>query len=239
MRAPFNSQRSLVWLFRESRCRFKTSTHYEGRSAGVRVRIAKGLYARRLKAPGGRPSRSYVAAGSSALLPRSVLLGGMRSFESLDKIVSFKPFSDGIGIERDAANAKLQSFVHRRRTLHVQLLTNSHCGVRDASAARVNRRGAIAAKWSKPMPAASIFGSGGHRWSAPDSPGRSTGNWRLRARKPRLLREHKGKFALVKGDSAVDTFSTFQPLTRTERAVGTERFSCASRREGAVQSALR
>ena len=38
--------------------------------------------------------------------------------------------------------------------------------------------------------------------------------------KPRLLREHKGKFALVKGDVVVETFSTFQ----LAYAEGTNRF---------------
>jgi hypothetical protein len=46
---PFNllKTESLVWLFRDVvYYEFKTSTHYEGRSAGVSIRVMKGLYYR-------------------------------------------------------------------------------------------------------------------------------------------------------------------------------------------------
>lgn len=49
----------------------------------------------------------------------------MKSFRvPFKKIVSFQPFSDAVGVMRDAANAKLQTFVTGDGWFTYNLLTN-------------------------------------------------------------------------------------------------------------------
>lgn len=116
---PFNFQKSesLVWAFSnvkyyEERIR----REYVGGSQGVSIRIAKGIYYRvgHFKGyPIEREEQVYVDTGILAVTTKHIYFyGPIKSFRvPYSKIVSFTPYSDGIGIQRDAANAKPQIFV--------------------------------------------------------------------------------------------------------------------------------
>ncbi len=115
---PFNLMKSekLVWLFGGVDY-IETTTRRErrGTSHGVSIRVARGLYY--------RPStfRSRVHEWEENVHADTGLLGvttkhlyfhgpKKRFRVRLDKIVSFEPYSDGIGIMRDAQTAKPQVF---------------------------------------------------------------------------------------------------------------------------------
>lgn len=116
---PFNfvKNEKLVWLFQgvkylEQRVR----RHYEGRSQGVSVRIAKGVYLRSSAFRGHPVETAETVHADTGLLgftdKHIYFAGPAKSFRvPYRKIVSFEPFSDGIGIQRDAASAKPQTFV--------------------------------------------------------------------------------------------------------------------------------
>jgi hypothetical protein len=116
---PLNLQKDekLVWLFQDVQCyELKTRRHYEGGSKGFSVRIAKGLYYR-----AGAFRAHPVETTEVVLVDTGILAftnkhlyfaGGTKSFRvPYKKIVSFEPYSDGIGIQRDTATAKPQTFV--------------------------------------------------------------------------------------------------------------------------------
>jgi hypothetical protein len=134
---PFNllNTESLVWLFKDvAYYEFKTSTHYEGRSAGVSIRVMKGLYYR-TGGFQGNPVQTTAAVLSDtgffgATTKHVYFTGATKSFRiPYTKIVSFKSYSDGIGIQRDAANARFQTFVTGDGWFTYNLLTNlSHLG---------------------------------------------------------------------------------------------------------------
>ncbi len=116
---PINFQKGekVVWAFRD--CRYledKVKRHYTGRSQGVSVRVMKGVYYR-VGAFKGHPvdttERTHVDTGLVVLTDRNIYFAGSRKSLRLpySKIVSFEPFSDGVGVIRDAATAKPQIFV--------------------------------------------------------------------------------------------------------------------------------
>lgn len=116
---PFNFQKSeqLVWLFKEvNYFEQKTRREYVGGYQGASIRVAKGLYFR-VGGFRGRPVESsenvHVDTGLLGITNKHVYFAGpMKSFRiPYDKIVSMTPYSDGVGIQRDAASAKPQSFV--------------------------------------------------------------------------------------------------------------------------------
>lgn len=134
---PFNFQKgeTLVWLFRgvpyyEPR----TRTIYSGGYSGVSIRIAKGLYYR----TGGFRGNPVVTTklvnvdtGALAVTDKHIYFAGKaKSFRiRYDKIVSFKPYSDGIAIQRDASTAKPQIFVTYDGWFTYNLVTNlAHLG---------------------------------------------------------------------------------------------------------------
>ena len=115
---PFNLMKSekLVWLFGDVDY-IETTTRRErrGTSHGLSIRVAKGLYY--------RPStfRSRVHQWEENVHADTGLLGvttkhiyfhgpAKRFRVRFDRIVSFEPYSDGIGIMRDAQTAKPQIF---------------------------------------------------------------------------------------------------------------------------------
>jgi len=116
---PFNLQRgeALVWVFPnaayyEQRMR----THYEGGYQGISLRVAKGLYYR-VGGFRGHPVSTaqmvYVGNGALGITDKHIYFAGpAKAFRvKYDKIISFTPYSDGIGIQRDAQTAKPQVFV--------------------------------------------------------------------------------------------------------------------------------
>jgi hypothetical protein len=116
---PFNFMKSehLVWLFLSTKYyEERTRRQYVGGYQGVSVRIARGLYYR-VGGFRGHPveTRELTDLGEGALAFTTKHLyfaGPSKSFRiPFRKIVSFTPFSDGIGVQRDAASAKPQIFV--------------------------------------------------------------------------------------------------------------------------------
>jgi hypothetical protein len=116
---PFNLQKgeSMVWVFPDATYyEQRIRTHYEGGSQGVSVRVARGLYYRvgRFR---GHPVKTAgmvnMGMGPLGVTDRHIYFAGpTKAFRiKYDKIVSFTPYSDGIGIQRDAQTAKPQVFV--------------------------------------------------------------------------------------------------------------------------------
>lgn len=115
---PFRFQKSetLLWLFQNvDYSTIKTRREFRGGSAGVSVRVAKGVY---LRTGGfrGRPVETeemvYVDSGLLGVTTRHVYFAGdQKSFRVRhDRIVTITPYSDGIGIMRDTARAKPEIF---------------------------------------------------------------------------------------------------------------------------------
>lgn len=115
---PFNLMKSeqLVWLMQDvDYHEVVTRRQRRGTSHGLSVRVAKGLYYR----PG--MFRSHVHEWEETVHMDTGLLGitskhlyfhGRRKRFRIryDRIVSFEPYNDGIGVMRDAQTAKPQSF---------------------------------------------------------------------------------------------------------------------------------
>lgn len=129
---PFNFQRNetLVWAFTDvAYYEDRTRRQYVGGSSGVSFRIAKGVYYR-VGSFRGHPvettERVHVDTGILAVTTKHLYFrGATKSFRvRFDKIVSFTPYSDGIGIHRDAATAKPQIFVTGDGWFTYNLLTN-------------------------------------------------------------------------------------------------------------------
>ncbi len=129
---PFNFQKSehLIWVFPNTAYyEDKTRRQYVGRSQGVSIRIAKGIYYR-VGAFRGHPvettERVWVDTGLLAVTNKHIYFAGLRKSLRIrhDKIVSFIPFEDGIGLQRDAATAKPQIFVTGDGWFTYNLLSN-------------------------------------------------------------------------------------------------------------------
>lgn len=129
---PFNFQRSetLIWIFNNvAYYEDKTRRRYVGGSQGVSLRIAKGLYYR-VGSFRGHPvettERVHVDTGILAVTTKHIYFhGSTKSFRvRFDKIVSFTPYSDGIGIQRDASTAKPQVFITGDGWFTYNLLVN-------------------------------------------------------------------------------------------------------------------
>ena len=115
---PFRFQKSetLIWLFRDVDYHtVRTRREFQGRSAGVSVRVARGVYFR----TGGFKGRPveyeesiHVDTGLFGVTTKHLYFaGGRKSFRVRhDRIVSIEPYSDGVGIQRDTARAKPETF---------------------------------------------------------------------------------------------------------------------------------
>lgn len=128
---PFNFQKNeeLVWLFQNVEyLEDKTRREYAGRSAGVSIRIAKGVYYRTAAFRGHpieRTERVSLGRGLLAITTKHVYFDGAKSFRvKHEKIVSHTPFSDGVAIVRDSASAKPQVFVTGDGWFTYNLLSN-------------------------------------------------------------------------------------------------------------------
>lgn len=106
---PFNFQKSetLLWLFPDAEyCQPRTRTSYQGRSSGVSLRVAKGVYYRIGQFQGNPVANTQIAlldTGMVAITNKHLYFAG--DFKSLrvrfDKVVSVTPYSDAIAIQRD------------------------------------------------------------------------------------------------------------------------------------------
>lgn len=119
MNLPFNflKNEKVVWVFQNVEYyEMRTKREHVGGYQGVGIRIAKGVYYR----TGGFKGRVVettetvpVDNGMVAVTDKHIYFAGSKkSFRiKYEKIVSFTPYSDGIGIQRDAQTAKPQIFV--------------------------------------------------------------------------------------------------------------------------------
>ncbi|MFA5572775.1 MAG: hypothetical protein ACOX8U_04280 [Bradymonadia bacterium] len=129
---PFNLQKTekVVWVFQNvNYYEEKTRTRYVGGSQGVSIRIAKGLYYRTGAFKGERVQTSETIHADTGLLgvtnKHVYFAGSSKRFRiAYNKIVSFEPFSDGIGVQRDAQTAKPQSFSTGDGWFTYNLITN-------------------------------------------------------------------------------------------------------------------
>lgn len=116
---PINFQKNeqIVWAFPNAPyLEDKTKRQYRGRSQGVSLRIMQGVYYRVGDFRGHAveyTERAHVDTGWVAITNKHIYFAGPRKSLRLpySKIISFEPFSDGIGIIRDASTAKPQVFV--------------------------------------------------------------------------------------------------------------------------------
>ncbi|GFN23678.1 hypothetical protein [Thermanaeromonas sp. C210] len=129
---PFNFQKSeaLIWAFNDvAYYEEKTRRGYVGGSHGVSFRIAKGVYYR-VGSFRGRPveitEKVLVDRGILAVTTKHLYFQGAKKAFRVrwDKVVSFMPYSDGIGIQRDATTAKPQFFVTGDGWFTYNLLAN-------------------------------------------------------------------------------------------------------------------
>lgn len=119
-RLPFNLQKDeqLIWVFKNvPYYEQKTRREYVGGSVGGSVRVAKGVYVRASSFRGNPVEKTetvHLDTGLLGVTNKHLYFAGdtTKSFRiPYSKIVSFKPYSDGIGIQRDASTAKPQSFL--------------------------------------------------------------------------------------------------------------------------------
>lgn len=120
----------LVWTFEDVKyLEDRAKREFVGRSQGVSLRVMSGVYYR-VGAFKGHPvvttERTHVATGT--LFATTGGLYFVSPSKSLripyEKIVSFEPFSDGIGLMRDLATAKPQIFVTDDGWFAFNLITN-------------------------------------------------------------------------------------------------------------------
>jgi hypothetical protein len=116
---PMNFQKGeqIVWAFPGADyLEDKARQQYVGGSQGVSIRVMKGVYYR-VGAFKGQPvertERVHVDTGWVVITNKHIYFAGPAKSLRIpySKVVSFLPFNDGIGIIRDAANAKPQIFV--------------------------------------------------------------------------------------------------------------------------------
>ena len=116
---PINFQKGeqIVWAFSGSKyLEDKTRRQYVGGMQGVSIRVMKGVYYRVGAFKGHaveHTERVHIDTGWVVVTNKNIYFAGPRKSVRLPyaKIVSFEPFSDGIGVMRDTATAKPQIFV--------------------------------------------------------------------------------------------------------------------------------
>jgi hypothetical protein len=115
---PFNfiKDEKLIWVdYDVSLYEQRTKTHYEGGYSGVSMRIAKGLYYRTGSFRGNpvkTTQMTFIDTGTIGYTDINIYFSSpTKSFRvAYDKIVTFDPYEDGIGIHKDGASAKPQIF---------------------------------------------------------------------------------------------------------------------------------
>nr|CBX28878.1 hypothetical protein N47_B20240 [uncultured Desulfobacterium sp.] len=129
---PINLQKGeqIVWAFSGSKyLEDKTRRQFVGGSQGVSIRVMKGVYYRVGAFKGQaveHTERIHIDTGWVVVTNKNIYFAGPRKSVRLPykKIVSFEPFSDGVGVMRDAATAKPQIFVTGDGWFTYNLVTN-------------------------------------------------------------------------------------------------------------------
>jgi hypothetical protein len=115
---PFMLQKSevVIWAFENvDYYEQQTRTQFQGRSQGVSIRIAKGLYYRTGVFKGNPVKISemkYLGAGLVALTNKNIYFSSSaKSFKvPYNKILTLDPYEDGIGLQKDGTSSKPQVF---------------------------------------------------------------------------------------------------------------------------------
>lgn len=129
---PFNMQKSekLVWAFLDAQyIEQRTKTQYVGGSQGVSIRVAKGVYYRTNAFKGHpvqTPETVNFGQGVLGVTNKSLYFASPTKALRIPyaKVVSFVPYSDGIGVMRDAQSAKPQGFLTGDGWFTYNLVTN-------------------------------------------------------------------------------------------------------------------
>lgn len=129
---PINLQKGeqIVWAFSNSKyLEDKTRRQFVGGSHGVSVRVMKGVYYRVGAFKGQaveHTERVHIDTGWVVITNKNIYFAGSQKSIRLpySKIVSFEPFSNGIGVMRDTTTAKPQIFVTGDGWFTYNLVTN-------------------------------------------------------------------------------------------------------------------
>ncbi len=112
----FKKDEFILWLFPHVRyLQAKQFTRFEGRSQGISVRLAKGLYYR-TGGFSGRPVQHEATvemdSGLFGMTQQAVYFAGPKKSLRLPyaKLVTVAPFSDGVGLQKDGSSAKPMTF---------------------------------------------------------------------------------------------------------------------------------
>ena len=131
-RIPFNLMKSekLVWVFQNvAYLEDVTRREMHGSSRGLTIRVARGIYYR----PSAFKSRVVewdetvrLDTGLMGLTTKHIYFAGdtKRFRVRYDRIVAFEPYSDGIGIMREAQTAKPQTFISNDGWFTYNMATN-------------------------------------------------------------------------------------------------------------------
>lgn len=129
---PINLQKGeqVVWAFSSSKyLEDKIRRQFVGGSQGVSIRVMKGVYYRVGAFKGQsieHTERVHIDTGWVVVTNKNIYFAGTKKSVRMPyaKIVSFEPFSDGIGVMRDTATAKPQIFVTGDGWFTYNLITN-------------------------------------------------------------------------------------------------------------------
>ena len=129
-RLNFQRNEQVVWTFEGiDYLEDRTRRQYVGASSGVSIRVMKGIYYHVGGFKGSaidRTERIHVDTGMVAVTTKQIYFSGAKKAFRIPypKIVSFEPFSNGLGIVRDAVSAKPQIFVTHDGWFTYNLVTN-------------------------------------------------------------------------------------------------------------------
>lgn len=129
---PFNTQKNeqLIWVQNHVKyLETKTKTQYIGRQQGLNIRLARGIYYKTSIFKGNKVQSNYVDFADEGLLAitnKHIYFGGaIKHFRvNIDKIVSFLPYADGFGVQKDSSTAKPQFFITGDSWFFINLLSN-------------------------------------------------------------------------------------------------------------------
>lgn len=116
---PINLQKDeqIIWAFPNSKyLEDKTRRTFIGGSQGMSFRVMKGVYYRAGTFKGHsveHTERVHIDTGWVVITNKNIYFAGSQKSVRVPyaKIVSFEPYSDGMGIMKDTSTAKAQNFV--------------------------------------------------------------------------------------------------------------------------------
>lgn len=115
---PFLLQKNenIIWIFQNvDFYEQRTRTVYQGKTQGVSIRIAKGLYYKTGSFKGNPvkiEEMKYISRGLVALTNKQIYFASSaKNFKvPYNKIVTIDPYEDGVGLQKDGGNTKPQVF---------------------------------------------------------------------------------------------------------------------------------